>query len=716
MANGDGNSSAIPLTVESDGLIATLRQLDRMLSDALDRAREAFGPEAMQDRFRGLYIGDGDLDRLLSRSPAGSPLFSPPSEARDAFSSRLIWLSETFDLSAFDQDVLLLGLAPDVDLRYERLYAYLQDDVTRKRPTVDLALNLFCPTVEARLASMARFSSDAPLLRHRLLHLAPDPSAIRPPLLAHYLSVDEQILNFLLGLTALDRRLVPYARLHRAHQHWTLPAEREVRTIASALEHAAADEQSSRLYLRGSPGSGRLRAALAAASRASKGVLELSAVSLPADGEGMERILALAAREAWFQDSVLYVADADVLFGLDHAAQQARLLSVLESFAGVVILAGKEPWIPGTMGLTRVIPVHFGVPPVGLRATIWDEALRSAGSDPDHDVVAALASRFRFNRRQIAEAVSTAVSRSNGRSLENGRPAEVELSRADLFSAARQQSGHTLASLATRLDPHYRWNDLVLPESSLEQLHELCQRVVHQHQVLQVWGFGAWLSRGKGVNALFSGPAGTGKTMAAEVVAAELGLDLFRVELAGVVSKYIGETEKNLDRIFEAASATDGIVFFDEADALFGKRSEVRDSHDRYANIEISYLLQKMEEYEGVAILSTNLRGNLDQAFVRRLAFTVHFPFPDEQSRRAIWQRAWPRETPLGADLDLDFLAGQFLLSGGNIKNVALAAAFLAAGAGEAVGRKHVLQAVRREYEKVGKTLTGEELGVVEPH
>jgi AAA+ superfamily predicted ATPase len=696
MSTGERVSSAYPRAVASGGLTATLRQLDRFLSSALDRAREAFGPDALHDRFRGLYIADGDLDRLLSRSPLDSPLFSPPAEHRDGFASRWLWLAETFELSAFDRDVLLLAVAPDLDLRYERLYAYLQDDVTRKRPTVDLALGLLCPTVEARLAALARFSSDAPLFRHRLLHLTAD-SAVRPPLLAQYLSVDEQILNFLLDLTALDRRLVPYVRLHRAHDNPALPIEAEARAIAGLIRQAGADGAPRRLYLHGVPGSGRLRAALAAAARTGKGVLELSTVSLPADDEAMERIVAVAAREAWFQDSVLYLSDADALFGPDHAARQARLRAGLESFAGVLMLAGGAPWIPGTMGLTRVVPVRFGIPPVSVRATLWEEALRDAGLAPEDESVAALASRFRFTRQQIAESVSTAAA----------RPGPI-----DLFSAARRQSGHTLASLATRLAPCHRWEDLVLPEASLEQLRELCQRVVHQDQVLQEWGFGARLSRGKGVNALFSGPSGTGKTMAAEVLAAELELDLFRVDLAGVVSKYIGETEKNLDRVFDAASATDGIVFFDEADALFGKRSEVRDSHDRYANIEISYLLQKMEEYEGVAILSTNLRGNLDQAFVRRLAFTIHFPFPDEELRRALWQRAWPAATPLAEDLDLDFLAGQFPLSGGNIKNVALAAAFLAAEAGEAVTRAHVLHAVRREYEKVGKMLSAEELGV----
>jgi SpoVK/Ycf46/Vps4 family AAA+-type ATPase len=243
------------------------------------------------------------------------------------------------------------------------------------------------------------------------------------------------------------------------------------------------------------------------------------------------------------------------------------------------------------------------------------------------------------------------------------------------------------------------------------QLREICARVEHSHSVLGDWGFDRKFSLGKGVTALFAGPSGVGKTMAAEVVAGELQLDLYKIDLAGVVSKYIGETEKNLDRLFTAAESANAILLFDEADALFGKRSEVRDSHDRYANIEISYLLQKMETYEGVAILATNLRQNLDEAFARRLAFHVHFPFPDVADRHRIWQIVWPPETPLDGDLDWDFHATRFKLSGGNIRNAALAAAFVAAAEGVSVSKRHVIQGVVREYQKLGKSLGTADLG-----
>jgi SpoVK/Ycf46/Vps4 family AAA+-type ATPase len=272
------------------------------------------------------------------------------------------------------------------------------------------------------------------------------------------------------------------------------------------------------------------------------------------------------------------------------------------------------------------------------------------------------------------------------------------------------QSSQDLSSLALKIDPTYTWNDIVLPEDTVAQLLEICRRVAHQQKVFGEWGFDGKLSTGRGVNALFAGLSGTGKTMAAEVIANELELDLYKIDLSGVVSKYIGETEKNLDRIFRAAENANAILFFDEADALFGKRSEVRDAHDRYANIEVAYLLQKMEQFDGVAILATNLRGNLDDAFLRRLAFIIHFPFPDEEDRLRIWRSIWPERVPLADEVNLDFFARQFNLSGGNVKNIALAATFLAAEEDCPVGMSHLFHATQREYQKLGKALSEFEL------
>src|SRR5664279_2415749 len=274
---------------------------------------------------------------------------------------------------------------------------------------------------------------------------------------------------------------------------------------------------------------------------------------------------------------------------------------------------------------------------------------------------------------------------------------------ADLTAACREQSNHKLRDLAMKIELHSSWDDIVLPEDKLAHLREICSHVRHQYHVLGQWGFGKKLGRGNGLSALFTGPSGTGKTMAAEVVACDLELDLYKVDLAGVVSKYIGETEKNLARVFAEAETSNAILFFDEADALFGKRTEVSDAHDRYANIETSFLLQKMEEYEGVVILATNLRENMDEAFTRRIHFIVDFPFPDEAHSLRIWQTHFPGDTPVAPDVDYEFLARELRLPGGNIKNIVLSSAFLAAENGGVVNMQHILHGGRREYEKMGK-------------
>jgi SpoVK/Ycf46/Vps4 family AAA+-type ATPase len=397
-------------------------------------------------------------------------------------------------------------------------------------------------------------------------------------------------------------------------------------------------------------------------------------------------------REHWLRGAVL------LLDGVEALDADGALGAALAADGGVVVLGSRERWRPplsepgGPLGLVHVA---LGPPDDAARRRAW-AAPGLELSDADLD---ALAERFVLSEPQIYEAVASACSTGLGATRET------------LFAAARAQSAQTLGKLASKVEPSAAWGELVVPGEVETQLRELASWVSQRRRVLGDWGFGRRLQRGRGATALFAGAAGTGKTLAAEVLAAELGLDLYRIDLSGVVSKYIGETEKNLDRIFGAAENANAVLFFDEADALFGKRSEVNDSHDRYANIEISYLLQKMEAYEGIAILATNLRDNLDQAFVRRLAFIVTFPFPEEDERRRIWDVVWPAETPLADDVDLDALAAGHRLSGGQIKNAALAAAYLAASNGGLISHEHLEHALRREYEKSGRSFA--ELEVV---
>jgi SpoVK/Ycf46/Vps4 family AAA+-type ATPase len=315
----------------------------------------------------------------------------------------------------------------------------------------------------------------------------------------------------------------------------------------------------------------------------------------------------------------------------------------------------------------------------------------------------ALASAFKLSPGQIRDA---AVAAKNLAGLRAGHVVP-----ADLFSGARAQGGDSLGHLARRVVTPYRWDDIVLPADQLAVMREITATMKHRRTVYETWGFDRKLSGGKGLVVLFAGPSGTGKTMAASIVANDLGLDLYALDLASTVSKYIGETEKNLDQVFAAARQSNAVLFFDEADSIFGKRSEVKDAHDRYANLEVGYLLQQLESYDGVVILATNLRKNMDDAFVRRLHYAIEFPFPEEADRLRIWQGAFPENAPLAKDVDVAFLARQFKLAGGNIRNIALASAFLAAEESVAIGMAHIARATRREYQKLGKLVTEADFG-----
>jgi SpoVK/Ycf46/Vps4 family AAA+-type ATPase len=712
-------------------LFTALRRLDRLLERAVVAANEAFGAASQLDRFRGLHISPEEVDRLLARDPAAPTFHLYEPEPERSFTnegtSRLSWLADSYGLSQFDLDLLLVALAPELDLRYERLYAYLQDDVSRRRPSVDLALNLLCPKAGIKIRQRAHLAPEAPLVRHGLIHLLPDANRPASPLLAHYLKVDEQIVRWLLGELSLDGRLTPFCDFVApviSLSNLSLNDEVE-QTFRSLIDRADNRCRAMLVYLHGAPGTGQRQIAEAMANETGLFLLaaDLSR-AVNATAADFDQRLRLLFREAYLQNALLFLDGIDALHGEDRMHHRQSLLESLSETFVITLLSGRRTWglfshdgqSVGSKPL-GVMTVRVPSPDFEQRRSYWRSKLSAAEIELDEEDLDALSSRFRLDPDRIADAVAAARNRYDW--TDASIQAEMSITSDErieidwfgkLQTTARQQSSQDLMSLALKIEPHYSWSDIVLPEDTSRQLREICARVTNSHEVLGKWGFGKKLAHGKGVSALFAGPSGTGKTMAADIIANELGLDLYKIDLAGVVSKYIGETEKNLDRIFTAAENANAILFFDEADALFGKRSEVRDSHDRYANIEISYLLQKMEQYEGVAILATNLRQYMDDAFVRRLAFTVHFPFPDESQRRQIWKGVWPAAVPLASDVDIGFLANQFKLSGGNIKNIALASAFLAAADGKVVTMEHLRHATQREYLKLGKALSKADL------
>jgi ATPase family associated with various cellular activities (AAA) len=646
--------------------------------------------------------------RLLARGPHELTLGPLPGglEVGRSDVPGLAALEKEFGLVELDLALLVIAVAPELDLRYERLYAYLQDDVTRRRPTVDLALGLLCPSIEAKIGARTRFSANAPLLRHGLLRLIPDPSHIDPPLLALAMKPDELVVRVVSGVEAPDSRLASFVRLVRTTTEQAAPPldDRTKGALGALADRWRETPARTHLHLHGPPGSGRRRAAETVAAIAGLTLLEVDLARAIEERANLDDVIPLLFREARVRGAALYLAGTHLLQDPERALERAILLDELEEHPGPVVLGGSSPWPVGRRP-EGLVSIELPVPEPGVRSVAWSDALARIGQGLGDIDLRTLAERYRLTPGQIDEAVAVAGADATWAAALSGSAASGPnpLALEDLAAAARSRSATDLARLARRVTPIHVWEDLVLPPDAVIQLRELCARVTGRHRVLEEWGFGRKLSLGRGVNALFAGPSGTGKTMAAEIVAGELGLELYKIDLSGVVSKYIGETEKNLDRIFQAAEGASAILFFDEADALFGRRSEVRDSHDRYANIEISYLLQKMEEHDGVAILASNLRQNLDESFVRRLSFTVHFPFPEEAERLEIWRGIWPDETPLAPDVDLGSLAARFKLSGGNIRNVSLSAAFLAAQDGGTVTMAHLSQAIRREFQKLGK-------------
>jgi hypothetical protein len=673
------------------------------------------------DVFRGLYISDEQAGALLSRpvatnwwhsvslEPAELELFQnakiqAEQNARQmleqahglGITPRLEHLMKAFALDRFELEILLVCLAPALDLRYERLYGYLQDDVTRKRPSVNLVLDLLCEPGYQRQAKLPYFAKEAPLQRHRLLHPMLDSNTGAVSLLSQTLAVDETVMHWLLGnyqpSAGLGTRAI-FCKPNNNPEDKLLAGDGPVLIDLNLTQPPL-------LAFYGPDLSSQQAAGRILANRWDKPLLMVDLAAAKEEELLPAEVLTIALRDARLTQAVPLLQGWDVC--LEETASASNLLIDCIEYPEVIILAGRSAWQPGGISRERsILWMEFPIPPYHRRKELWNYYLARNESAGQLDLDG-LAGQFQLTSGKIRDAFAAA------------RDMAVQQNRAigneDLFTAARHYSNPRLVGLAHKLTPRYSWGDIVLPEDHIAQLREIVATVRGRPIVLDEWGIGRKLASSRGVTILFSGPPGTGKTMSAEVIAGELGLDLFKIDLSTIVSKYIGETEKNLERIFSEAETSNAILFFDEADALFGKRSEVRDSHDRYANIEISYLLQRMEAYDGVTILATNLRSNLDESFTRRLQFAVDFPFPEEAYRLRIWRTLFPPDVPRAADLDLEWLARRFKLAGGNIRNVIVGAAYLAAYDGGQVRMEHMLHSTRRELQKMGRLIGDDDL------
>jgi len=610
-------------------------------------------------------------------------------------------LCTTFGLSSFERDVLLLCAGMELDARFPSLCATAQGDPQRAFPTLGLALaTLKAPQWKALMPS-------SPLRRWQMIEIGSGSALTLSPL-----RIDERILHYLTGFQYLDERLAgiiePLARsgeLVPSHQHL---AEQLAATWSQATQTSSLPI----VQLCGSETASKRAIAVAACELVGLKLNVINAVAIPVGFGELNQLMRLWEREYWLRASALLL-DCDELDQTD-AARENAIAQLSESISSPLIITSQER---RRSRLRPLISLDVRPPSTSEQRLVWQNAL---GAETSHlnGHVEKLVSHFNLSAPTIHAICTEAIGRQAHESTlrtqhpELGTDSSLRTQHPELstllWDTCRSQSRPRLNDLAQPMESSSVWEDLVLPETHRHTLRDIAAHVRQRAKVYENWGFGGKSGRGLGISALFAGASGTGKTMAADVIAHELQLDLYRIDLSSVVSKYIGETEKNLRRVFDAAEAGGAILLFDEADALFGKRSDVKDSHDRYANMEVSYLLQRMEAYRGLAILTTNLKDALDTAFLRRIRFIVRFPFPDAAQRAEIWQRIFPRETPT-ADLDVRKLA-RLNVAGGNIRNIALNAAFLAADAGEPVMMKHLLSAAQSEYVKLERPLTDAEV------
>ena len=702
------------------------------------------GRLADEDRFQGLLLRQGELDALIRRALDGADQIRDDTDVitakRDEFAAMtrritlreaatlwsvqrdaggcrlpLLEVSQRFSLDRFGYHLLILGLAPEVDLGFQRMFSHLLNDVTRKRPTVHLALELLTANDAGRRAGRRAFAPDAPAVRYNLIHLEPTKSSMETSLLLREFKMPERVVQWLLGMVDLSPAMRGYAALSTAEDRFDdlVFDTRSAARVAALGQFVRGLEETPRedlgaplVVLSGVEGVGKRTVAgrLAACAGTPLLVVDLGRTVAPPAERSM--FLRDIAREARLHGASLCLA------GYDGDTEKVHTMPTLPQLLGIARLSPGLGVVTGCsdeMSLdgagrgfaTRMsleIPEAFG------RMALWERLLEVTGVPLSEAVdLRGFSLKYGFSAGALARVLRHAHKEAVVRTGDRNAPVDPE----DLDMASRVQLGQGLSGIATRVRRVARWEDVILPEDIVDTLSEIIRHARYRNEVFHDWGFDHKMTSGKGLSALFSGPPGTGKTMVAGVIAADLEMDLYRVDLSQVVSKYIGETEKNLSKVFQSAAGNQFIILFDEADSLFSKRTEVKSSVDRYANLEVNYLLQKMEEYNGICILTTNFEKSIDDAFKRRLNFRIDFPFPEAEDRARLWQVHVPSQAPIEAEVEWDWLAEKYELSGGNIKNAVLRAAFRAAEQGRAISVEDLEYAAERESRELGKLVLG---------
>jgi SpoVK/Ycf46/Vps4 family AAA+-type ATPase len=707
-----------------------LRLLDLKLRLMFVRRRMS-APDPQADAFRGMYVSEDEFMRMvgdrddeeeedgddgeLAFTAAEIRRLQDEIAARKAASAErhvflpIVYISSVFALSEVEQQVVMLCLAVELDRKYERMFGFLADDLTVRLPNVGLALQLVCRTSDDRRAARLSFVPDGKLARYMLAKEDGEPFG--RTLLSKPLSLDRRMATFLLDTGSLDQALRSTVSIHYpdgplekllVHEE----VQEQLASIVSIMGKSHSEgEAAVGVHLYGLSGSGKKLHLRHLCANWGKSVLFADLRMIAADSDRFGETLSRVLREAMLHQTVLAFTHTELLYLEEPdkgAAERLRTFQdMLDEFRLPLFLLSETRVRLEWHSRKRVwLEKELPVPDERERLSLWGVLGETAGLSSGGGW-SGMAAKFRFTPGQIRGAIDDAAVLAVW---------ESKAIRDVLEQACYRQIRHRLERKAVRIEPRYTWDDIVLPGEQKDLLRNACNQIKYRALVYGEWGFERKLAYGKGLSMLYAGPPGTGKTMSAQVVANELRMELYKIDLSQVISKYIGETEKNLHEIFREAQKSGAILFFDETDALFGKRSEVKDAHDKYANIETAYLLQKMEEYEGISVLATNLLNNIDEAFLRRINYVIKFPFPDAEYREKIWRATFPKEMPLSDDLDFKWLAQKYEIAGGNIKNVVLSAAFLAAEKGEKINMRHIVHAVRHELQKSGKIISRNDL------
>lgn len=721
--------------------------LDLIIEAEIQRMSQQHSKQAEQPGLlQGMYVSDTEAHQMLLQHDEHIQL----DEQQQALITQLEYtlmqrlqaavlmlpiqrLKRQYHLDELDCRVITLAIAPQLHRKYIRLFGYLQDDLTCQYATLDLILRLCARSQEERDTIYYRMMNSESNLAQLFSSFQSHATTVKEvSCLSVPLALKSRIVHYLLGLPWQYEGPLSGARHEQPEQSTELPAilihEQLQLQLWSFIQAQA--EQSLMIALIGASGSGKTLQSRHIASKLRKSLLVVDAARI-ATHDDLNDAIKLILQEAKLLDAILIIEQAEKL---SSAGRQQTPLGLTDQLQACLVKQNQLVMLHSTSELPfQVLPnltsisIQIPLPTLDQSSMLWRYY-----SEPhvqlSHQLSLQLASKFQFTAGQIAATIMRSKQLFNWEAA--GREAiapheyhsqqqQAEQSQQPYWQpqfstiierAAYQMIYHGLQDKAVKMHSRWTWNDLVLPADTLSLLKQACLRLEHRHTVMQAWGFDRLLPYGRGISMLFTGPPGTGKTMSALVMAKAMSTELYRVDLTRVVSKYIGETEKNLAEIFDRAALSGAILFFDEADALFGKRSEVKDSHDKYANMETSYLLQKMEEYDGLTILATNFSQNLDEAFMRRIHYIIKFPFPDAEQREQLWRSVLPDKLPC-EELDLPFLAKTFELAGGPIKNIVLTAAYLAAEEQSSVTMKHMIEAAVQEYKKTGKLLMKERLG-----